>query len=403
MGGIDADARVQGPPIELPSVWCLRSRVSALSENRSFHERIDMTDPDEPQSALVPKLANRGVGLSDVARDTGLTISTISQILNGKGSYRPETQRLVRETVQRLGYHPNASARAVRKQSFGCIGLLVPRQEHLGYLFSQVVVGVESVLAQRGMHMVLCLLPNDDALDPSEAPKLFSEWMVDGVLINYHGSAPQGIGAQIERFGMSAVWLNATDQVNAVRPDDRGGATGATRHLISLGHTRIAYLNHQARRQRPFWHASARDREDGYLSAMTAADLPSLVLGDLEGIEPPDRVPWMKRVLTSPNAPTAIVCYARDDAEMVSHAMAALELLPGRDLSVIVHHDQPFRTPIGPFDVWAIDGFAMGTAAAVRLLAQLDGHVLKEGPIVVPMRHLVSGACRSPAPKPSPE
>ena len=353
-----------------------------------------MPDPHTPESALVTKSGNRGVGLSDVALETGLTISTISQILNGKGRYRPETQRLVRETVQRLGYHPNASARAVRKQSFGCIGLLLPRSEEPGYLFSNLVHGVESVLAQRGLHIVLCVLPNDATIDPQEAPKLFSQWMVDGVLINYHGNAQQSIGVQIERFGMPSVWLNAMDQVNAVRPDDRGGATGATSHLISLGHTRIAYLNHQARSQRERWHVSARDREDGYLTAMAEANLQPMIIGELGGIEPPHRIPWMKRVLTKYDAPTAILCYSGDDADMVSHAMAALDLLPGRDLSVIVHHDQIFRTPIGSFDVWAIDGFAMGMTAAVRLLAQLDGHVVREGPILIPMRHLANGSTR---------
>ena len=358
-----------------------------------------MPDSHLPESPVVPPSPNRGVGLSEVALETGLTISTISQILNGKGRYRPETQRLVRETVQRLGYHPNASARAVRKQSFGCIGLLMPRSEQLGYLFNNLVIGVESVLAQRDMHMVLCLLPNDSTIDPQEAPKLFSQWMVDGVLINFHGDALLGIGNQIKNFGMPSVWLNATDQVNAVRPNDRGGATEATRHLISLGHTRIAYLNHQARSQRDRWHVSARDREDGYLSAMADAHLPAMIIGEPDGIHAPNQVPWMKQVLMRPDAPTAVLCYSGDDAEMVSHAMAALDLLPGRDLSVIVHHDQMFSTPIGSFDVWAIDGFAMGTTAAVRLLAQLDGHVLREGPILIPMHHLVNGAARPPAQK----
>lgn len=361
-----------------------------------------MPDPHLPAAALVPKSANRGVGLLEVALETGLTISTISQILNGKGRYRLETQRLVRETVQRLGYHPNASARAVRKQSFGCIGLLMPRSEHLGYLFSNLVNGVESVLAQRGMHMVLCLLPNDATVDPQEAPKFFSQWMVDGVLINYHGNAQQGIGVQIERFGMPSVWLNATDQVNAVRPDDRGGGAGATGQLISLGHTRIAYLNHQARSQRDRWHVSARDREDGYLTAMAEANLQAMIIGEPDGIGPPHRVPWMKQVLTRPDAPTAVLCYSGDDAEMVSHAMAALDLVPGQDLSVIVHHDQIFRTPLGSFDVWAIDGFAMGTTAAVRLLAQLDGHVVREGPVLIPMRHLATGSARPPAQRTAP-
>lgn len=99
------------------------------------------------------------VTLKDIALAVGVSVSTVSYVLNGKGKTRPETAQLIRDTAQRLGYVPNASAVMLRTQKSKAIGVLLP--QFTTFFFVNVINAIENVLYQNGYNMLLSTSHNN--------------------------------------------------------------------------------------------------------------------------------------------------------------------------------------------------------------------------------------------------
>ncbi len=215
------------------------------------------------------------------------------------------------------------------------------------------------------------LNPPDKAGDVN-LPTLLREWVVDGLLLDFPLLVPPTIREVLDRQDLPAIWINSKKRFNAVHPDDFGEAKSGTKYLLGKGHRRIAYVNPRYRSDAVsgYEHYSARDRQDGYETAMRDAGLqPWVVKSELSDARPEkhDHRKVYRDLYRQSDRPTAIICYSNG----VEAYMSALELqinVPD-ELSILAFSNQESGTPDVCVSRLVVPFGAMGAEAA-RMVMQ---------------------------------
>ena len=120
-----------------------------------------------------------GSNLKDIAKELGLSVSTVSRVINNKGYISPETRQRVMETVEKYHYSPNQVARSLRTQSTNTVGMMVP---DIGEYFSAVIKGIDEVLSERGYSMIL-MDSNESIAKEQTYAQLLYEKRIDGLIL----------------------------------------------------------------------------------------------------------------------------------------------------------------------------------------------------------------------------
>jgi len=337
----------------------------------------------------------------DVALRARVSKSTVSRVVTGHPSVRPETQRRVREAIDALGYQPNALARSLLNGRSRTIGLIV-YQLHNPY-FGLLAHGVEATARARGYH-VLIADSGDSVAQGQECLAMFAERRVDGVLL-----APTHLEeelATVRRAGLRSVLFNAASgetldsgdgMISFVGADDVRGGYLATRHLLDLGHRRVAFLGN-----RPGIPA-CRDRLRGYRQAHAVLDLgtfPELIVEDVLDLH--GAVAAVQRLLDLPEPPTAI--FAIND----EFAIATLQALTMRgcrvpdDVALVGFDDIPVAAWLGvPLTTVAAPVEEFGRIATNLLIDQIEDPRRPAQRVLIDLRLVVRrscGAARGPYP-----
>lgn len=205
--------------------------------------------------------ARRRVTREDVARLAGVSVPVVTYTLNGgPKNVSPPTRERVLDAVARLGYRPNAAARALRRGHSEMLGIIVPTLDNA--LFAALAHEVEMAAGARGITLIVLSSASGEVADGLDR---LAARQVDGVLV----ATPVRSAdiAAIEASGLPAVLLNqasAIDGLPAIGVDLYDGARQAVAHLIERGHREIAYLGPTAGDQR---------RLDGWRDALRASGL----------------------------------------------------------------------------------------------------------------------------------
>lgn len=275
--------------------------------------------------------------IDDIAARAGVSKWTAARVLSGDADYKRPTYakraQRIREIAASIGYQPNAAAAAVATGRFNAATLVLSRYAQRSYLPDYLLSAIQGGLASAGMHLNVAQLPDEELTDPARVPKLLRQLASDGLLINYITRIPRSMIELLERHRLPSIWINTRRDHDCVYPDDLGGAEEATRHLIELGHRRVAYLHYAPEWDAP--HYSALDRRAGYLRAMAAAGLRPRVIGFNEPVADEDAHDLARGWLGSAARPTGVVTYGEGDAAVVLTAAYSLGMdVPG-DLSII--------------------------------------------------------------------
>ena len=200
--------------------------------------------------------------IKDVARKAGVSIATVSRVLNNKSTVDPDLVAKVNLAIDALGYHPNSIARTLKSDSSKTIGFVV--SDISNDFFTRMARGVEDVLNQKGYSLFVC---STDSTQEREAQclSLLREKQVDGLIINTSGKNDELIAqlshqVPVALFGRKIATAEFTGDF--VDNDNFSGTQELTRHLIKLGHTKIGLLSGQ------MYISSARERFAGFQSAM---------------------------------------------------------------------------------------------------------------------------------------
>ena len=276
--------------------------------------------------------------MCDVAEAAGVSLRTVCRILNGTTApHRAETRDRVLAAAARLGYVPNASAKAVRRGRSGGIALLLSSDRKRSYLPETLLDGIQEQLRAHDLHMTVAAMPDPQLTDENLVPKFLRQWMADGLLVNYTMRIPPVLVSMIERLRVPSVWINVCRAADCVYADDLDSARRLTDYLIALGHRRIAYVDyHNDPTVVDAVHYSAVDRLRRYEKAMAKAGLAPRVMRQDSMWSEPRRIADAARFLTQSDRPTAIVAYSPGRTALPIHlaAIAHCRLRVPRELSL---------------------------------------------------------------------
>lgn len=304
------------------------------------------------------------ITIRDVARRAGVSPSTVSRALSGKGRMRPETRERIRKIARELGFRPNAHARGLATKVTQCVGVVIDAR-HVpleGSFYGPVLEAIEATLDAEGYHVVFSVLRKH------RIPKSVVEGRVDGVLLLGTDIGEDIVMPLKERVPVVLV-DNHLPQVDAVVGDNVGGARLAVEHLISHGHRRIAFI------AETLADLSFRERLAGYLQTMEERGMPL----DEGLIAEGERGPWsvekaMRKLLAQSPLPTAI--FAAND-HMAIGAMRFLEEKGHRvpEEVAVVGFDDGDLAPhvVPPLTTVRVSRGEMGKVAAKRLLELMRG------------------------------
>jgi len=300
------------------------------------------------------------VTLADIAREAGTSASTASRALSGRGYVSAEARDRLREAAERLGYVPNASARTLKQNTSRVIGVAV---SDLGNQFyANLAAGIEQTLREADFQMVL-VSDNSDESQELACARTFLAMRAAGVIIT---PADRAAASLLAKNGVEVVEVDrqlADVPCDAVVLDNDRGAREATRHLLDLGHRRIALLVADTD-----WTSDA-GRLQGYVNAHDELEIsvdPRLILPI--AFHAPDAEARITALLQE-EKPTAIFAANNTLAEHAWHVLRALGLQLPRDVSLVGFDDVPWMAMVEPgITAVAQPTFEMGRRAAQLLL-----------------------------------
>jgi LacI family transcriptional regulator len=263
----------------------------------------------------------------DVAREAGVSMATVSRVLNDTAVVKEETKRRVLDAIARLSYRPNAVARGLASKKTKTIGVIVPDVSAL--FMAEVVRGIEDIARMYAYHIILC---NSDGKSDREVDLFGTLWekQVDGVIF----MSPHLVPAHIEVFEQAQlpVVLCKTEDPEARIPcvniDNHKAALDATHYFLDRGLRNVAFVGGP--------RASSLQtslRRDGYEAAMAAIGAAATV------IETPSEtyeaaLPNLRSHLRL-SCPHALVAASDELALAALHAAVDLGLHVPQDLRVL--------------------------------------------------------------------
>jgi LacI family transcriptional regulator len=177
--------------------------------------------------------------IKDIALMAGVSTATVSYVINGTRFVSPELRDRVLTAVAQLDYRPNAVAQSLRQKRTRTIGLIIP--DNSNPFFAEVAKGVEDAGYDAGVSVMLC---NSDGKFDRELRylQLLRDKQVEGVIVIATTPRVDHLSGIVERLIPAVVFYRNVPQFNVdtLVVDNFGGGCLATRHLIELGHTRIA-------------------------------------------------------------------------------------------------------------------------------------------------------------------
>jgi len=335
--------------------------------------------------------------ISDVAEAAGVSIKTVSRVFNEEPNVREETRDRVLQAAAELDYHPNIAARSLAGGKSFLIGLLYDNP------CANYILGLQngSLDRLRDDKWRLLVVPcEDSAKMAGKTVSMVREAGVGGVILTSPICDNAEIVNELVAARIPMVCIAPADRVgaNAVAPsvgmDDRAAAADITRHLIALGHRRIAVILGDPT------HSSSSERWAGFRQALDEAGLeldPSLVGRGLYTFE--SGLEAVFPLLDRPDRPTAIL--SQNDDMAAAAVVAAWELginVPG-ELSVTGFDDSQIASTVWPRITTIRQPIrAMAQAATDALIRILEGSHSRPEHRVMPYELIVRGST-GPAPR----
>lgn len=313
-------------------------------------------------------MCKKNASIKDIARLAEVSHSTVSRALRHSSLISEETAERIRRIARESGYRPSAAARSLVTRRSAAIGVVVT--SIADPFAAEVVSGIEDAAND---HDYSVILANSNA-EPAREVKVvrsFEERRVDGIIVT-----SSRVGATylelLSQTRVPIVLLNnqhPSEFLHSVMIDNVTASEEATRHLIGLGHRRIAYIGDR------YGCQSDTERLGGYREALKRARIRFLPEYVAHGNGKPDGgTDAMQALLALPSPPTAVFCYNDMTALGALRAIAARKLRVPRDISVVGFDDlfvAQYATP--PLTTVRQPMREMGRLALETLLSILNG------------------------------
>jgi LacI family transcriptional regulator len=334
------------------------------------------------------------VNINVVAERAGVSIATVSRVLNGGAMVRPATRERVLEVARLLEYTPNATARSLSLRRTETLGAVLPALH--GEFFSELLRGLDLGARRAGFHLLVSG-SHSDRLEVEAVLRAF-RGRVDALVLMFPDLDPValaphlgGLPAVLINCGLAAEGFKGKDFDRMVI-DNYGGAAEVVRRLLELGHRRIAFL------AGPSFNYDAGERRRGYLETLR------LLAGDVEPLifegafTEESGYQAVDALLALRERPTAL--FAANDA-MAIGLLAALHergLEVPRDLSLVGFDDIPAARYVRPaLATVQVPIAQLGEQAMALALARVMGHGAgAPASLTLPVHFLERASCAPP-------
>ncbi|CAK8580582.1 catabolite control protein A [Priestia megaterium] len=305
------------------------------------------------------------VTIYDVAREASVSMATVSRVVNGNPNVKPSTRKKVLETIERLGYRPNAVARGLASKKTTTVGVIIPDISNIFY--AELARGIEDIAT---MYKYNIILSNSDQNQDKELHLLNNMLgkQVDGIIF-MSGNVTEEHVEELKKSPVPVVLaasIESTNQIPSVTIDYEQAAFDAVQSLIDSGHKNIAFVSGTL--EEPINHAK---KVKGYKRALTESGLPVrdsyIVEGDytydsgIEGVE---------KLLEEDEKPTAIFVGTDEMALGVIHGAQDRGLNVPNDLEVIGFDNTRLSTMVRPQLTSVVQPMYDIGAVAMRLLTK---------------------------------
>ncbi|TYT24398.1 LacI family transcriptional regulator [Dictyoglomus thermophilum] len=339
------------------------------------------------------KRENKSPTMKDVAKLAGVSISTVSHVINKTRYVEPETREKVYQAIKTLGYRPNILASSLRKRVTNTIGLIISNITNLFY--PEVVRGVEDLLAKYNYNLILCNSDEDVEKEKNYIEVLFSR-RVDGLIITPSKSSETR--ENLDLFREKNIPIVLVDrkieglEEDVVLADNIEGTYEAISYLVSLGHKRIGIITG------PLDTTTGCERLEGYLKALEDKGIKkddNLIYegdfkeeGGYKGVE---------ALLNINNPPTAIFTSNNLMALGALKKITELGLKIPQDLSLISFDDMdwfPYFSP--PLTAVYQPAYELGETAVKLLFERLKRGRKKRKEVRLPTKLIIRESCAPP-------
>lgn len=312
------------------------------------------------------------VTIRDVAKRVGVAPSTVSRVIANSPLISEETQRVVRQAMEELGYFPNAMARSLANAETRTIAIVMPRSAEIAFqnpFFSEVIRGISSKTSEQRYDLLL-LTPVTVEHEYQETMRVVKERRVDGVIFLY-SRTDHHLLKELVKWGSPQVVIGrplGDLPVAWVDNDNIEASRQVTNELIRLGHRVISFISG------PLDFVVSLDRLEGYKQALAENDITwdSSLVRAVDFLEEGGHQAAGELLDQCPT-PTALV--TMDDIIALGALRAAREhnLELPRELSIVSFNNSPmaqYMTP--PLSSVEIKAHELGVQAAHLLLGQLE-------------------------------
>jgi len=322
--------------------------------------------------------------IQDVARRAGVAPITVSRVINNSGYASDETRKRVEAAIKELGYVPNTLARGLRSKRTNTLALVVT--DITNPFFTLIARGVEDAASASGFTVIYCNTDESEAKEEKYINILVQK-QVDGVLL-----VPACSNSKSVKFLHSnAIPIVLIDrsipgyQNDLVHCDSESGAYALIRHLIKLGHKRIATITG------PRWISTSEDRVSGYLRALSDAGLENLASVYYGTFTQASGYELTNQALDVIPSPTALFGTNNFISIGILKALRDLNISVPDETSVVGFDDLPSAMVVDPIlTVAAQPAYEMGQQAAELLLKRISGNTSENNQeIILPTKLIV--------------
>jgi LacI family transcriptional regulator len=313
------------------------------------------------------------VKISDIARQSGVSVSTVSLVLNNKRGISPETRLRVLKSAGELGYPIKPTVPQEKNNLMTTIGMVVKIDPDItpqaNPFYSKVIVGIEDACRRKGINLLFVTLPVDENNCPLEVPQLLHNNLVDGLLMV--GTIIDNNPAFIpHRHSIPIVLVDgysSLESFDTVVSDNFRAAYQAVNFLIEKGHRHIGLVGGNEN-----CFPSLKDRRNGYLRALKDKGISEFLMANFN-INKSHGFPETITLLKEHSQITALFCVNDDVASAAIRGAQSLGRRVPEDLSIIGYDDTYIAANTHPaLTTMQVDTVAMGRAAVHLLSLRLE-------------------------------
>lgn len=330
------------------------------------------------------------VKISDVAKKAGVSVSTVSRVLNGGKFVRKESYDRVQEAIKELGYTPSLIARSLVLQKTNLIGVIIP--DITSSFGSTILRGISGCADKNGYNIIMCDIEDKVGYELKYL-NIFTRMRVDGIIL-MHDRINDDLKKFLEAHNVPIVLCSASLQgfdYPAVNIDDYKAAYDAVSYLISLNHKRIAMISGLLDDV-----GAGVDRYNGFIDAMRDGGLEvhkeyikrgNYKIGDGYAI--------MSELLKCGELPTAVFAVSDDMAVGAMNSVVDHGLKVPDDISIIGFDDSEIASSVRPALTTIHQPIQeIGAMSVELLLKKINNEQIPISSIVMNHKLVIGGSCR---------